>query len=432
MKTGGSTHPEPSRKQQGIGKRFVIWLGRTFRLLLGAAVLAGSAAVSYYWLTNQPRAQRRPAASQAALVEVARVQMGTEQVVVRAMGTVVPAKQMRLTSLVSGRVVEVDPEFIPGGRFRANQTILQIEPDDYRLAVEQQESNLVKAEAALRLERGQQDVAQREYELIGQPVDEEDQELLLRQPQLASSEAAVTGARAALEKARLDLRRTTIPAPFNAVIQSRSVDMGSYVGPGTVLATLVGTDAFWIETSVGVDELRWINIPEQQGEPGSPARIYHAAAWGPEAYREGQVIRLLPELDEGRMARVLVAVTDPLQLDSNAEDEQPLILGSFVRVEILGKQVANVAKIARTAVREGSRVWVMNPDHTLDIRELEIAWTGYDYILASGGLNDGDLLVVSSLTAAAPGMLLRTADESKHEPDAMRDEQQQKPPQDRQ
>ncbi|MEE8567977.1 MAG: efflux RND transporter periplasmic adaptor subunit [Anaerolineales bacterium] len=384
------------------------------RFLLALIILAGGGGISFYWLTHKPTAQRRPSQVQARLVEVTRVRSGTQKVAVQAMGTVVPARKIQLASRVSGEIIEVNPEFVPGGHFKANQRMLQIEPKDYQLAVEQFTSNLAKAQCDLKVEMGQQSVAQREYELLGQDVQEEDKELLLREPQMAMTQAAVTAAQASLEQAQLNLKRTNVMAPFNAIVQSRNVDLGSQVNVSTALASLVDTDKYWIQVSVPVDELRWITIPDRNGDEGSLVRVYYESAWGPDAFRMGTVERLMTDLEpQGRMARLLVAVADPLELNSDSQNHHSLILESYVRVKIQGPDLADVVRIPRTALRDGNRVWVMQPDNTLDIREVTIIWGGNDHVCVTDGLADGDLLIISDLAAPVQGMALRTADSFK-------------------
>lgn len=389
------------------------WAGRLFRLCLLVAIVGVSSGLSYYWMANPPTTQRRPPKPESVLVEVSPVEIGAQQVIVTGMGEVIPAREIQIAAQVSGKVIEVNRHFEPGGQFRKGDTLLKIERKDYELAVQQQTGNLTKVQSDVRLEMGQQAVAKREYEILGETADEEDEELLLRQPQLAAKEAAVSVAEATLEKARIDLERTEIIAPFNALIQTRLVDLGSYVGPGAQLAKLVGTDEFWVEVSVPVDELAWIDIPSGDTKTGAPARVYNIAAWGAEIFREGRVTRLLAEVEpQGRMARVLVTVQDPLDLNATPENRRPLLLGSFVRIEVNGKNVPEVAKIPRTALRDGARVWVMTNDNTLDIRSVEVAWSENDYVYVSAGLSPGDALVVSDLAAPVQGMSLRTGNPS--------------------
>jgi RND family efflux transporter MFP subunit len=317
----------------------------------------------------------------------------------------------------------------------------------------QRDSDIVQAEAALEIERGQQAVAQSEYKLLGRELDERRRDLVLRKPQLRSAEATCEAAKAAkraavaakqaavaakasaeamkrsaeagaqaaeaskaaagvaLRKAQLDLDRTTIAAPFNAVVQAESVDLGSQVSPTTRLATLVGTDEYWVEVSVPVDKLQWLRIPRQRGEEGSAARVYNEAAWGPEAFRTGTVVRMASELEpEGRMARLLVSVPDPLGLADPAGRTPALLIGSYVRVAIEGAELEDVVPLDRSLVHGGDRVWVMGDDGKLEVRRVAVAFRGRDRLLVSDGLAPGERLVTTGLTAPVDGMLLRTQD----------------------
>jgi len=424
---------------------------RLASLAVALAILAASGGVLYYYLTTKPAAERRPPAPQATLVEVCRVQPGTETVVVHAMGTVVPARTVELAPRVSGEVVEVSPNFVPGGRFRTGDVIARIDPRDFDLAVRQatteaqrqaalveqrvaevaqRATDCIRAKSNLALEMGYQSVAKREYELLGQTVEEGDAALMLRRPQLEAAQAACDAAKAAqqaaegaaqaakaakaaadvaLQKALLDLERTTIRAPFNAVVENRYADLGSQATVGAPLATLVGTDTYWVEVSVPVDQLKWIHIPRAEGEAGSHVRIYNEAAWGPKVYRTGTVIRLKSSLEEqGRMARVLVEAPDPLGLAPATDRAPPMLIGSYVRVEIEGDQLADVIALDRNLLREGDQVWVMDGAGKLEIRPVAIAYRGRERVLISGGLAVGERVVTTDLAAAIDGMPLRT------------------------
>jgi len=433
--------------QRSAGARF---LRRLLPVVFALAVLAAAGLVSAYWLSHKPKARRRRPARQAAVVEVLPVRVGTHQVVVPAMGTVVPARRIELASRVAGKVVFVSPQFAPGGRFRKGETLLRIDPQDYEIAVRQQqaelqkrvaeiaqreaeikqrEAEIVRAQSELTIEMGRQAVAKREYELLGETVRPEDRDLVLRRPQLRACEAACAlakaarrsaealrdaalaakaAAEAALDKAKLDLERTTLRAPFDAVVLSRSVDLGSQIAVHQGLAVLAGTEEFWVEVSVPVDELRWIDIPGFNAESGARGRVFHEAAWGRDAFRVGTVLRLLSDLEpQGRMARVVVSVKDPLDTNREAGLRHPLLLGSFVRVQIEGRRLQDVVRIPRGALRDGKNVWIIREDSTLEIRPVRVAWAGTDYVLVRDGLRAGERLIVSDLAAPVPGMPLR-------------------------
>ncbi|MBE3069502.1 MAG: HlyD family efflux transporter periplasmic adaptor subunit [Planctomycetes bacterium] len=427
------------------------WVMRLIlRVLLPLAILVGGALVAAHLIATGPEAKQRPPERRARLVEVEQVTFGPQRAIVHAMGTVGPAVSVDLHPRVGGEVVEVSKEFVPGGRFGEGGLILQIDKEDYTLAVERQrlaaeqaelaadqsdlaleqrQSAVARTEGELKLELGQQDIARREYELLGEDVGDAAEELVLRQPQFRTAQAAEQAAKTAikeadvackaaraaakeaqntLRRAELDLERTAIQAPFNALVQSRGVNLGATVSAATVLATLIGTDAYWVEVSVPVDQLPWIQVPRTTDEPGAAVRVFDEAAWGADRFRTGRVCRLAGDLEEqGRMARLLVAVEDPLALAEANRGQPALLINSYVRVEIEGTPIASAASVSRTLLRDGDHVWVMGPDDLLQIRPVTVVFRSRDAVLVTGGLKAGDRLVVTDLAAPVEGMPLR-------------------------
>jgi len=399
--------------RQPAGEKGAAVLSLLLRYILPLVILAGAVVAMIWMMETGPKAKPRPKARNATLVEVRTVHSGTRQTLVHAMGTVMPSRQVQLMPQVSGEVIALGPHLVPGGFFRAGEEVLRIDPTDYRIAVQQLASEVAQVEAEIQLEQGKQLVARKEYELLGESVSEEEKALMLRQPQLDTLKASLEAARGRLEQARVDLGRTQIDAPFNAVVQSRDINVGSRVTPSVPLATLAGTDAFWIEISVPVSQLRWIRLPGPQGEKGSVVRVYDEAAWGGEAYRLGHVIRLAAAVEpEGRMARMLVEVDDPLAREKGQAGKPILLIGAYVRVEIEGRHLDNVIALPRDLVREGDRAWVMSGDGRLEIRPLDILFRGRDEVLVNGGVSDGERLVVTDLSAPVEGMQLRLQEDA--------------------
>lgn len=381
------------------------------KALVPLGVLALGLAVSAYLLQTAPKATRKPPLRQAHLVEVVPVTFGRETTIVEAMGTVRPARRIELRAQVGGRIVEVGRDFAPGGRFGEGDVILRIDPRDYELLVEQRRAALAEAEASLSIELGNQDIAQREFELLGEAVSEGTSDLVLRKPQLRTARARARSAKALLDEAELNLERTVIRAPFPAVLQERTVELGAHVDTNTMMGTLVDTTEYWIETTIPVTQLRWISIPRGAGEVGASARVYDEAAWGAGVSRNGRVIQLYSDLEgEGRMARVLVAVPDPLLTQEPNGSPSILLLGSYVRVQIDGPVLDKVVGLDRRLLRDGDNVWIMNSDNALEIRPVSVAFRAAESVLIAGGLEPGEKIVVTDLPAAVEAMPLRLAD----------------------
>ena len=376
------------------------------RIVLSLVILVAGLGAASYLKNSSPRTQKRPPVKLSPTVQIQTVTPSNYQIIVTAMGTVIPAREVLLKSRVSGEIVEIHPEFTVGGFLKKDMRIIQIDPQDYELALARKRSAVTDAEYALKLELGHQEVAKREWELLnqGKPAQEMEKELALRQPHLEKVRSDLAAAEAELEAATLDLERTHILSPFNAIVRSKSVDLGSQVTPQDSLAELVGTDAYRIQVSLPVDRLEWIEFPIKAGDFGSKARIIY----GQDHECSGKVIRLMGDLaTEGRMARILVEVTDPLGMNSTNKDRAPLLIGEYVRVKILGHKLEGVFQIPRTALKDNSSIWIAKENQILEIRKVHPVWRDADVVLLQGGLKPGEQLIISDLPAPVEGMTVR-------------------------
>jgi RND family efflux transporter MFP subunit len=387
------------------------FLWALIKIVLTLVILTGAAAAYKYQMDTSPKAQRQKPARQAKLVRVIPVEKSDCATIVNAMGPVIPAQQVTLHPQVSGKITDVSETLIPGGIVHAGEKLFTIDRRDYEILVQQREGDVARATKDLKVEQGNQAIAKQEYELLGEIVTEEDQELVLREPQLASAQSALKSAQATLQKAQLDLARCDIAAPFNAIIQDKLVDLGATVSSNSQLVSLIATDEAWIDLKVPIGQLKWLTVPQKNGDTGSSVKIYNTLAWGPSQFRTGRVVRLFGEIEsEGKMARLLVAVDDPFCLKAANQDKPKLLMGSFVQAEIQGRTLASVFSIKRPHIRDNSTVWIMDPNDQLEIRSVEIAYRGPDEVFVESGLEENEQLVATDIAAPVPGMPLRLAE----------------------
>jgi multidrug efflux pump subunit AcrA (membrane-fusion protein) len=214
-----------------------------------------------------------------------------------------------------------------------------------------------------------------------------------------------------MEKARNDIKmaelnrsRTVITAPFNAVVTDESVEVGQLLNTGSEICELVGTDEFWIQVTIPFSQLKWVHFPDD-GRPGAAAQVILDTGDGEPVTWEGEVVRLLGDLDPlYRMVRLVVSVRDPLRLREASGDKLPLLLGSFVEVRIDAGELENALTIPRAARREGDRIWVVGEDHRLRILPATVLWPEKDTLIIENNVRPGDQLIVSDLRVALPGM----------------------------
>lgn len=394
-------------KNQNTSRRLTPARG-LMQALVCLIVLVLGVGIAWLFLgTADDAGRQRPAERSKRLVEVQVAERQHHTVTVTAWGQVTPSRSLTLTPRVGGRVTEVASDFEAGSVLAAGEPLLQLDARDYELSLTRARSALTQAQADLALEQGQQAVAQREYDLLGEDVSDAERALILRRPQLDTAQAAVASAEADLADARLDLQRTDIQTPFEALVLSRDVAEGAEVSTTTTLAELVGVKTWWVELSVPVNALKWLRFPGPESE-GSTVTLRYESVWPSHVTRQGRVVHLLGQLEEGgRMAQVLVAVDDPLALQSGNEDQPRLLLGAYIRGEIQGHAIEDAVALQPEWIHTNNTVWLMDDNGELAMRKVHIAYRDAERVLVTEGIEDGDRIVTSQISVVSEGMPLR-------------------------
>ena len=376
--------------------------GRILRFIAPLFVFLLFVGIGKVLLSTKPVTPRTPTFAVAPLVRVTTTVNQDLPRKVEGMGSVIPAQQVRLHPQVGGKVTEVAKDLVPGGLIAEGDLLVSIDPRDYELAVVQAEASLAQARYQWKVEQGRKRVAEREWKLLDDAISAtpEGRELALRKPQLASARAAVKAAKSGLERASLALERTQLTAPFNAIVQSEGVDIGAVVAPSSTAAVLVGTDVFWAQISIPVNHLSHVRVGDDEGS----TVVLRQSTGGEDVIRAGRVVRALGDLDpKGRMARVVVAIPDPLGLQSDAP---ALRLGAYVEASIDAATLEGVAAIPRASLRADDQVWTITSETTLQTQEVEVVWRDREQVYVQG-LPDNTRIVLSDLDAPVDGMKLQ-------------------------
>lgn len=377
---------------------------------LPVVVLIGAVMVVRHLSATRPEQQTMKPPDMGQFVTVEAARLHREPTHIKTVGRVKAAREVTLSPEVSGRIVEVHPDLVVGGLMKAGELAFKIDDRPYKMVVAQQQANVAKARVDLQLEGGRKVVAEREWGLLEKEIaaTADGKSLALREPQKRLAEVSVAAAGSALDRARLDVERTTVTTPFNAIVRAESVELGLLATPQAPLVSLVGTDHFWVEVLVPMAELGRIAVPGINGVVEGQGSLAKVALQGNAAARAGRVKKLLTELDAlGAQARLIIEVEDPLGLTGDARG-LPLFLNAFADVEIEGTALESVVAVPRKAVRDGDQVWVL-VDGKLDIRDIEIVWRERDLVLVKSGVTEKDAIITSRLSAPVHGMALKLA-----------------------
>jgi RND family efflux transporter MFP subunit len=391
-------------------RRIIPALLQTFFCLL---VLAGGGFIAVHFINSAPEAKPKKRQPRPHPVEIQKAHYTPYRVIVRAMGTVVPAREVNITARVSGEIIKISPAFVPGGFVKEGEELLVLDSSDYLLQIQEHKSNVAKAENDLFLEMGNQLIAQKEFEFLDEEATENEKLLMLRKPHLANRQAALESARAKLARAELELQRTRLRAPFNGIISSISANLGSVVSKAVPLARLIGTDEYWLKLNVPKDKLKWISIPKNRKQQGSDVTVYTGGEKNSNSSRRAEVLRLAPELEkEGRMAILFVSVTDPLNLNDPDNSSPELLLGSFLSADIKGTLLRRVVPLSRRYLHENNTLHILSDDNTLQIRKVEITFSNREQVFISSGVRENENIITTSLSTPVAGMVLKVSREN--------------------
>ena len=323
-------------------------------------------------------------------VEAMPVELRHVEYAVHAVGSVEAFEIVRVTARVPGAIERV--RFTEGDRVAANQVLVEIEPERYQLALGEAKSNLQKAEASL----GEADagltrrlsVNEKTTGLIpGEEVD-------TWRARKATAEAEVAAAKAAGGIAERNARDARAYAPVAGTIQTRDVQTGTYVQPGTLLTTLVRRDPLLLKFSVAEEDAARLS-------PGITARFTVRNQTGE---RRARIVLVAGAADPtSRMVAVTAEVSRP---------DAALRPGAFAEVTVPVGGARNAPVVPETAVRPSERGFVAYVVSNGKAHERIVTLglrTDDGRIEVRQGLAAGDSIVVRGAEALSEGASVRLA-----------------------
>ncbi len=313
-----------------------------------------------------------------------------------------------LTSQVRGRVLEVSPQYIEGGHFTPDTVLLRIDDSDYRLALREAEAGLAAAELGLEQAFADADVAKRQLRGVENASD-----LSLRKPQIAEAKARLEAARAAVDLAKLNLKRTEVRLPFEGRIAGTTVHIGEVVENGTALGKVFSTDKVEVRLPLNNHQLSALGLPigYSAADGEGPLVSFSAEVAGQVQRWEGRLKHLDASVDTNtRLIYATAEVDDPYGAGRSAAG-MPMAVGLFVEANIRGRELQDVVQIPSKGLRPGDQVFVVDSSGLLDVRPADVAFANSEYAVITSGVNPGERLVVSALRNPISGMALSTIED---------------------
>ncbi len=390
-------------------KRNLLW---PIAVLLLALIIAG------LMIANKPRLEPKSTVPTVTAVRVITVEPKTVQLSVRSQGSVAPRTESYLVSEVSGRIVWASPSLVSGGQFEKGEALLRIDDQDYQTAFDKNAAMEVKTVV-------EYEHAQAEYQRINKlfqqqlasksQIDQADRSLRL-------AKANVKEANISIKQTERDLQRTVLYAPFAGRVRNESVDVGQFISRGEKIGSLYAIDYVEIRVPIANAQFAYLNLNTTSGGQLSPdvapeARITASYAGRP-FYWQGSMVRTEAEIDsQSRMFYGVVRVKN-----ERTETQPPLVIGLFVDIDIIGREVDNIISLPRSAIRDNNQVLIVDQQNRLRFRSVQLLRIQRDEVLISQGLEKGERVCISPLQIVIDGMSVNpiaaeiSASETSHQP----------------
>jgi membrane fusion protein (multidrug efflux system) len=379
-----------------------IALGKSFRgattcaKALALALLIGLAAGC-----DKAEQQRQAQAVAAAApppptVEVANVVQRTVPVYEEWVGTLDGRINAQILAQVTGYLIE--QTYKEGDYVRKGQLLYRIDPRSFQAALDEAKASLARQEAVLTTAKLDLNRIQRLLPQNAVSVRDRDNAV----GRNAAAEAEVLVAKAAVEKARLQLEFTRITSPIDGIAGRSKAQLGDLVGPGSANATLTTVSAVDpIKANLPLSEQRFMQFvrEEQNGSGKHAASIELILSDGSIFPQRGRVYFADRQVDV-KTGTILVTVLFP-------NPGNFLRPGQFARLRAAVAMRNNALLIPQRAVGDlQGRAFaaVVNADNTVSIRMVTPAEAIDSLRVITQGLNPGERVIVEGLQRVREGM----------------------------
>ncbi|AOE49133.1 efflux RND transporter periplasmic adaptor subunit [Kangiella sediminilitoris] len=373
-------------------KKKNLWLS----MILPLAILIVVIVTINIMLSNKPKAFNRKPPERVETVDVDAIKYTDYQVFIDSYGNIEASTSSELVAQVSGQVVSVAENFETGLPIEKGQELLKIDDRDFQIEVRIARAEVANARLTLNEERAMAEQALKDWKKIN--PDKKANALVLREPQLASAQAKLDAAIARLEKAKLELERTTVIAPYDGYIVRRMVSQGESVNTNTPVARIFASNSLEVRLPVPSNKVQFLKEPDGKAQVKLQADFAGSnKTWIVPVDRSDSVI------DEQTRQWYITA-----KLPADFLEKNPRVkVGQFVSAEIEGRLLKDIVLVPSRVLTADDKVFIYKDDAVYR-RDIKILWqddknTIVAPLASDPGLDQGQLLVTSKLTFVADG-----------------------------
>lgn len=425
------------------------------KLIMPILLLAGAIFLGKYLIATGPEAKKKVSKARVPVVEVMQLKHEDYTVYVKASGVVKAGIQSNLVSEAAGRVIRISDDFQEGGYFSKNQTLIEIDKENYLNAISIAESDVAASKANLvqineeeksnlrsfqlaksNLALGKKEVVRlrglwRKKLIARSLLDGEEQKMNQLEQKLqdiqgkqntyvsrrSAIQAQINSSKARLKQEQLNLSRTLIKTPYAGRVLKKNVDVGQFVSKGSELGEVYATDYVNVELPLSLSQYELLGMPEsfrnkQVNKSEYPEVTFtHSDRLRNDSWK-GRVVRSSAALDsESRQINVIVRIDNPFDLQEGSSS--PVRIGQYLNARIKGKTFKNVFVLPPIAVRHNREILLLNKDE-IDVVPIKVIWNASDAtIIKSNKKLPSDRVVMTGLSQAVQGTKVITLEEQR-------------------
>lgn len=199
-----------------------------------------------------------------------------------------------------------------------------------------------------------------------------------------SAEAEVIINEASVTLAELQLRNSTVSAPFAGIVTKKHAEAGQWVEAGTPLFTLVAKDAYLIEAHVDASDWALVSLKQSVSLTTESA---------PDKQWESAVSWIATSIAYNERDAKSVAVRFPFGTDA-----PPLLLGQEVDAELVLEQVENALTLPLSAMVEkspGEYIVFIADNDTAKSTPVSVGLQNATHAQITGGIEEQDRVIVA-------------------------------------
>ena len=409
---------------------------RFFQVLLPILVIAAGLAAYQYLKSTKPQVAKRTPRPTVFNVQTMPVTFAAHTPKLQLFGTTVAARELEIRSLVAGTILKTNDQLREGGELNAGDTIIEIDPFDYKAALADTRNQLLESKARLRemraslvveqgnlrFSREQLVIATRDLERAQplsvsgavskrtvddrrttfvqrrQAVQQSENNIQVWQARIAQQEATIERFKTSLLRAQRRVAETKLKVPFNAYVSDVSAQVGRIVSVNDRIATLIDKDRIDVLFTLTDQQFGRI-LRSDEGVVGRELVVSWNVGRKPIQFRARIVSVSAKVSAEAGGVQVYARIVD-------AAKGVGLRPGAFVEIAVPDVPYKNVARLPGTAVYDSRKLYIVQ-DGKLVERKIEIVGAAESDLLVRGEIKSGDKIMITRLSTPGPGVRVR-------------------------